>query len=93
MTYLILQQVPVSGMSAAHADVLAAAAGSGQSASSFLVIAVLVAVAVIVALAKLLRGMMVMIAPLVSSAGAAFLTLIGVSALLITTVLTVFTTR
>jgi hypothetical protein len=91
MTYLILQPVPVSGMSAAH--VVAAAASGGQGASSFLVIAILVAVVVIVALAKLLRGMMTMIAPLVSSAGAAFLTLIGVSALLITTVLTVFTTR
>ncbi len=92
MTTLMLQLLPVNTWTMVHSQI-AAAAPTGQGTSSFLVIAVLVAVAVIVALAKLLRGMMAMIAPLVSSAGAAFLTLIGVSALLITTVLTVFTTR
>jgi hypothetical protein len=57
------------------------------------VIAVLVAVAVIVALTKLLRGLLTMVAPLISSAGAVLMTLIGVGALLLTTVLTVFSTR
>ena len=92
MTTLMLQLLPVNTWSLVHSQIVAAAP-TGQGTSSFLVIAVLVAVAVIVALAKLLRGMMAMITPLVSSAGAAFLTLIGVGALLITTVLTVFTTR
>ncbi|HEY3606402.1 MAG TPA: hypothetical protein VGL06_02830 [Pseudonocardiaceae bacterium] len=90
MTMLMLQLLPVSTWSPAHSQIVAAAP-TGQGTSSFLVIAVLVAVAIIVVLAKMLRGMMAMIAPLVSSAGAAFLALIGVSALLITTVLTVFT--
>jgi hypothetical protein len=93
MTPLILPPVPMNGMSAAHAGVLAAAAGSGQGVSSFVVIAILVAVFIVVALAKLLRGLLTMIAPLISSAGAVLMTLIGVGALLITTVLTVFSTR
>ena len=93
MTPLILPPVPMNGMSAAHADVLAAATGSGQGVSSFVVIAILVAVFIVVALAKLLRGLLTMIAPLISSAGAVLMTLIGVGALLLTTVLTVFSTR
>jgi hypothetical protein len=92
MTSLMLQLLPVNTLPTVHSQIVAAAS-AGQGASTFLVIAVLVAVAVIVALAKLLRGLMTMVAPLISSAGAVLMTLIGVGALLLTTVLTVFTTR
>ncbi len=89
----IFQSALTHGTSAAHADVLAATSGSGQEVSSYLVLAILVAVVIIVALARLLRGLLTMVAPLISSAGAVLMTLIGVGALLLTTVLTVFTKR
>jgi hypothetical protein len=73
-----------------HSGIIAAAA-TGQGASSFLVIAILVAVTVIVALTKLLRGLLQMVAPLISSAGAVLMTLIGVGVLVLTTILTVLT--
>ena len=93
MTSLMLQLLPVNTLPPVHSPIAAAVASAGQGASAFLVIAVLVAVAVIVALTKLLRGLLTMVAPLISSAGAVLMTLIGVGALLLTTVLTVFTTR
>jgi len=94
MTTLMLQLLPVSTWSPVHSQIVVAAAPAGSSgASSFLVFAILVAVVVIVALAKLLRGLLTMVAPLISSAGAVLMTLIGVGALLLTTVLTVFNTR
>jgi len=93
MTSLMLQLLPVNTLPPGHAPVTAAATSAGQGGSAFLVIAVLVAVAVMVALTKLLRGLLTMVAPLISSAGAVLMTLIGVGALLLTTVLTVFTTR
>jgi predicted tellurium resistance membrane protein TerC len=92
MTMLMLQPFATNALSTVHSGILAAAA-TGQSASPYLVIAVLVAVGAIVALAKLLRGLLQMVAPLISSAGAVLVTLIGVGVLLFTTVLTVFTTR
>ena len=93
MTSLMLQLLPVNTLPTVHSQIAASAASSGQGASALLVVAVLVAVAVIVALTKLLRGLLTMVAPLISSAGAVLMTLIGVGALLLTTVLTVFTTR
>ncbi|HYS38011.1 MAG TPA: hypothetical protein VEO01_20535 [Pseudonocardiaceae bacterium] len=93
MTSQMLQLLPVNTLPTVHSPIAAAATSSGQGASAFLVIAVLVAVAVIVALTKLLRGLLTMVAPLISSAGAVLMTLIGVGALLLTTVLTVFSTR
>jgi hypothetical protein len=92
MTTKMLQLLPVNTWSLVHSQIVAAAP-TGQGTSSFLVIAILVAVVVIVALARLLRGLLTMVAPLISSAGAVLMTLIGVGALLFTTVLTVFTTR
>jgi hypothetical protein len=92
MTTKMLQLLPVNTWSLVHSQIVAAAP-TGQGTSAFLVIAILVAVVVIVALAKLLRGLLTMVAPLISSAGAVLMTLIGVGALLFTTVLTVLSTR
>lgn len=92
MTMLMLQPFAMNALSTVHSGILAAAA-TGQSTSPYLVLAILVAVGAIVALAKLLRGLLQMVAPLISSAGAVLMTLIGVGVLLLTTVLTVFTTR
>ncbi len=86
MTSQMLQLLPVNTLPTVHSPIAAAATSSGQGASAFLVIAVLVAVAVI-------GGLLTMVAPLISSAGAVLMTLIGVGALLLTTVLTVFSTR
>jgi len=93
MTTLMLQLLPVSTWSPVHSQIVAAAAPAASGASSFLVIAILVAVVIMVALTRLLRGLLTMVAPLISSAGAVLMTLLGVGALLLTTVLTVFSTR